>query len=114
MTGDQLIGIAACLTGLAAVISAFRNGTKANENRERTEQVLDAIGPATDEPTVREALESIRELLEEVKRLAEFAHEDSAYQHTRNHDIITAIEKTNQAVPLLIELLKQVLEKEDT
>lgn len=112
MTGDLLIGLAACLTGLAAVISAIRNGAKANENRAKTEQVLDAIGPQhADEPSMREALESIRELLEEVKRLAEFAHADAAYQHTRNHDILSAINRTNQAVPLLIDLLQKVLDK---
>lgn len=105
MTGDQLLGVAAILTGIAAVITSLRSGSKTARVDAKTERVLDAVG----ERNGNGDDESVRDIALEIKSLVEFIHDQSAYQHTRNHDILGGIAKMNMAVPLLIDLVETLM-----
>lgn len=101
MSGDQLLGIAAIITAIAALVTAWFNRTRIVNARTRIETNL---GPPT-----QDVPESVRELLVEIRAITLYLHEQWPYQHTRNHDILAAITGLATAVPLLTEVAIELL-----
>lgn len=112
MGGDALMGWAAVLMAVAAIITALglNVGTlrASRQTRAKTEDIATAVGPPNGR-TVQQVLTKLEANQGEIRATQDEIHSHHEYQRTRNHDLLGAVGVLVATQPTQIRLIEELV-----